>query len=94
MPFVDDFKTLRISAGLRIKRVAIEAGLSVDTIQRIERHHTVRAESCVAAIEALNRLFYNQKGHPLVATRVVTEYSRFGGNFSPESEAPATAANA
>ena len=94
MPFVDDFKTLRIAAGLRMAKVASEAGLSVDTIQRIERHHTVRIESCVAAVEdSLNQLFYNKKGQPLVAAHVVTEYSRFGGNFTPAPDQPPAPVN-
>ncbi len=84
MPFIDVFRTLRERAGLRISRVAREAQLSEDTIQRIERHHGVSRVSCIAAIEALNRLYYNNKVQ-LDHGEYITEASRFGGHLSPDA---------
>ena len=83
MPFIDEFKTLRVGAGIRVARVAREAGLSEDTVQRIEKHHNVSRVSCVAAIEALNRLYYDVK-KTLVAAELITDYSRKGSNFTSE----------
>ncbi len=79
MPYVDSFQTLRERAGQRKASVAREAKLSVDTLDRIEKHQNTTRPTLIAAINALNALYYDKAGRPIDPDAVITEQSSFGG---------------
>ena len=80
MPYVDNFKTLRVAAGIRISKLAKEADLSRDTIRRIEKHKNCSEETLVTVVNTLNRLHYGSNGSALDYNKLITKNSRFGGN--------------
>jgi len=87
MAFVDTFKTLRVGAGLNITKVAKAASLSADTISKIERHINCKKESCHAALNALNDLYYNPKGRPLNVDSLISDKPSTGeGRPGPGEE--------
>jgi transcriptional regulator with XRE-family HTH domain len=90
MAFVDKFKTLRVNAGLSIKKVADAAHLSSDTISKIERHIHVRPESCAAAINALNDLYYTARHTPLDPNSLITATTALGEGRPRRGEPPDT----
>ncbi|WP_128566313.1 helix-turn-helix domain-containing protein [Methylobacterium crusticola] len=87
MPFIDNFQTLREGAGLRKAEVGEAAKVSADTITRVERHKNSSTETLVKLVNALNDLYYNKKGIPIDAFKVVTQDSKFGeGKEKPQSQ--------
>lgn len=79
MPYYfDDFETLRIGAGIRLAKLAREAELSRDTLDRIKKHKGVTQETAVCAVNALKKLHY---GETLDHSKLITTNSRFGGNL-------------
>lgn len=77
MPYVDKFQTLREQAGLKKSAVAKKSGLSSDTISNIEKHKNCTRESCVSAINALNELYYAERGKNIEHDSVITDVSKF-----------------
>ena len=78
MPFVDNYKTLRERAGLRVSTVAKAADLSRDTIARIEKHKPCTTETLVRAVNALNSLHYAHNGQALNPDSLIVDKSTFG----------------
>lgn len=80
MLYFDDLKTLRERAGIRKSALAKAAGLDRGTITRVEKHHNSTSPTLNAIVNALNTLYYSDKGEsPISYDDVVTETSRFGG---------------
>jgi DNA-binding XRE family transcriptional regulator len=80
MPYIDGFRTLRVAAGLKKAVVARTAGISADTVDRIEKHHNSTHETLTAAVHALNTLYYNREGKPLDPLSLITETTAYGGS--------------
>ena len=78
MPYIDTFRTLRVGPGISISRVAKAAGISRDTIQRIEKHLNAREETLVSAVHALNTLHYKANGGLLDPASLITSTSKYG----------------
>ena len=75
--YIDDLRTLRVAAGLKIARVASHAGVSRSTIERVEKHQSSTVETLNAIINALNDLYYNKAGKMLEAAQLITSNSRY-----------------
>jgi DNA-binding XRE family transcriptional regulator len=89
MPYIDDFKTLRERAGQRKSVVAKTAGLSADTIDRIEKHQNSTRPTLAAVVNALNTLHYHRPPNvPLDPDLLITESSRFGSTVGAQASLP------
>lgn len=76
MPYFDTLKTSRERKGIRISKLAKEAGLDRSTITRVEKHHNSTPETLHAIVNALNVIDAN---NPIEYEDVITEVSKFGG---------------
>ena len=87
--FIDELQTLRVRAGLTISKVAREADLDRGTVKRAERHRPARVETLYRIVNALNDLYYSERGIPLNPEAVIQEKSRWGQKVSgvPKTQA-------
>lgn len=76
--YIDNLKTLREGAGIRKTALATAAGVSRDTVTRVEKHHRSTKETCVSIIHALNKLHYSSNGRPLDPEVEISGVSRHG----------------
>lgn len=84
--FIDELQTLRVRAGLTISKVAREADLDRGTVKRAERHRPARVETLYRIVNALNDLYYSERGIPLNPEAVIQEKSRWGQKVSGGAE--------
>lgn len=77
MAFIDNLTTLRVRAGVTISDLAREAGLDRGTIKNVEKHRNATLETCVAIINALNRLYYSKNSKSLNPDSHVSSKSKY-----------------
>ena len=81
MPYyINNFRTLRVAAGLTQAAVAKMADLSPDTNGNIEKHKSCGEVTLVAAIHALNKLHYSANGGALDPDKLIIRKSSYGNS--------------
>jgi len=75
--FIDDLRTFRVRAGLKIAELARLASVDRSTISRIERHQPSTEETLNRIVNCLNDAYYSKKGKPLLHNVVITKTSKY-----------------